>query len=63
MKGGAWCSKRRRGGGGRRMTDDGSQPATDWRTLTLLEGQRTEARRKNYSEKTKIFRKEEEGHD
>ena len=36
------------------MTYDGSQPATDWRTLTLLEGQRTEARRKNYPEKEKI---------
>ena len=42
------------------MTDDGSQPATDWRTLTLLEGQRTEARRKNYSERKKIFREERE---
>ena len=42
----------------RRMTDDGSQPATDWRTLTLLEGQRTEARRKNYSVRKKIFIKE-----
>ena len=43
VKGDVWARarvRRRRG----RMTDDGSQPATDWRTvtLTLHEGQRTE---------------------
>ena len=48
VKGDVWARMREK-----RMTDDRSQPATDWRTvtLTLHEGQRTGARRKKYSEK------------